>query len=226
MQKLKRQQELSRNRDEPKYSFQPDVKDSVAALKGERAYEEPLYKRFADIQKQKDQYLSVLRAKAVADNPDLTFHPKINQQSEEIANEVESGKGHRKVTERLMNDAYQKVFNKLQLREQANQRIEDQCTFQPEINPISQSEALKNNPLYNAEEEFVTRQVKMEDRKREMLEQKQMEHRNQVYTFEPHINRISDYLMEADEQRVTETQQQKNDRLSKFVALHPSYSSL
>ena len=62
MEQKQRKLELSRMaQDEGMFSFHPDVKESVAKLKGEKAFEEPIHKRWKQIQKQKEEYLTKLK---------------------------------------------------------------------------------------------------------------------------------------------------------------------
>ncbi len=52
MEKKRRKLELSRlAQDEEKFTFHPEVKESLAKLRGEKAFEEPIYKRWDQIQK-------------------------------------------------------------------------------------------------------------------------------------------------------------------------------
>ena len=95
VEKKKRQMELSRrNQDKEVFSFHPDIKESKAKLTGLRAAERPIYERWDEIQKQKEEYLTKLRQIAVQQNPDMTFKPKLNKISENLAFEIKYQEGN------------------------------------------------------------------------------------------------------------------------------------
>lgn len=164
--------ELSRLQEDQKiFSFHPDVKESIAKLTGLRAAERPIYERWEEIQKQKDGYLTKLRQIAIEKNPDLSFKPKLNKISENLAFEkgYQEGNLNVPVTQRLMQDAYQKKFKLLEAQQAHLRKIEEECTFQPKINP--QSEVL-NNPLYVEGTDFIQRMYLLDDQAKEKLDKK------------------------------------------------------
>jgi hypothetical protein len=65
--------------EQEQYPFKPNIAESVAVLKGEKADIKPIHDRLHDILKKKQEFLHALKAEAEAQNPDLTFKPRLNQ---------------------------------------------------------------------------------------------------------------------------------------------------
>lgn len=196
-------------------SFHPNVKDSTSILKGEKANQKPLHERLMEIQKQKAEYLFKLKTEAEMSNPDLTFQPRLDPISEQIAIQKV---GQTDVTERLIKDAHEKVYKRMKAAEDYQNEISRSCTFKPEINPISKEEILEQNEIYKFNKDFVTRQNLLAQVSKEKFEKKAMKIlEEENCTFAPRISKISEFLVEADPDRANETLEQKIERLSKKV---------
>jgi len=208
----KKSEDYSKN-----YSFRPDVSKSVAVLKGDRATERPIHERLGQIQKQKQEYLHRLRIEAELNNPDLTFQPKITGKSAAMA---ESRIEIPDVTERLLRDAADKPYKRALQAEQYHNVISATCTFKPSINPTSGEDILENNDVYKYQKDMVARQYLMSDIQKEKIERKVAKMiEEEKCTFNPSINKISNFLVEADAERANETPEQRMERLSKKDAV-------
>ena len=119
-----------------------------------------------------------------------------------------------------MKDAAEKAYKKMQSVEQYQNELSSICTFKPSINPISgnNDEILSNNDIYKYQKDIVSRQYLMSDIHKDKMEKKiaQMIKEENV-TFNPKVDQISNFLMEADAERSNETLDQKIERLSKKV---------
>ena len=198
-------------------SFQPNVKGSTNILKGEKASQRPLHERLQEIQKQKQEYLFRLKTEAEISNPDLTFQPRLDPITEQIAIQKI---GQADVTDRLVKDAHDKVYKRMKAAEDYQNEVARSCTFKPDINPISKAndEILEQNEIYKYTKDFVTRQNILAQVSKERFDKKVtkiLEEEN--CTFNPKISKISEFLVEADPDRANETAGQRIDRLSKKV---------
>ena len=102
--------------------------------------------------------------------------------------------------------------------EEYESQLTSMCTFKPNVNPISRSNdaILASNDMYAVQKDIVTRQYLMADIQRENLQRKAAQIIAQEgCTFVPKINRISQFLIEADPQRTNENSYEKVDRLSR-----------
>lgn len=199
------------------HTFQPDIKSSLSVLRGEKAEQKPIHQRIASIQKEKQEQLVHLRTEIEINNPDLTFTPKLNENTRRIAEQkvVEAD-----VTRRLMQDAYDKIYKKIKQATGVNQQLSDEYTFQPNISVHNRSvdQILQNNSLYKEVPDFVTRQEILAEKQKEHKLKLASEHmRPDQYTFSPKINNISEYLVQSHSERPNETLEQKVERLSKAV---------
>ena len=121
------------------------------------------------------------------------------------------------VTDRLVKDASEKVFRQGKVAENYMNEISQTCTFNPSINPISKTneEILQNNSFYKYQKDFVTRQYLMADNLKEKLEKKAKNEEN--CNFAPKINKITQFIIEADPERAEETMKEKIERLARKV---------
>lgn len=126
------------------------------------------------------------------------------------------------VIERLIQDANEKPYRKDKIAEQINKEQSLVCTFNPSINPCSKSndEILQNNSFYKYNKDFVTRQYLMADSMKEKLEKKalKIKHEESCY-FAPKINKITQFIIEADPERADEKLKDKVERLAKKVII-------
>jgi len=117
-----------------------------------------------------------------------------------------------------MKDAADKVYKKMRQVEEYETQLTSTCTFKPNVHPISRSNdaILAGNDLYTMQKDIVTRQYLMADMQRENLQKRAAEIiAKEGCTFAPKINQISQFLIEADPQRVNESEAERIERLSK-----------
>jgi len=124
------------------------------------------------------------------------------------------------VTERLIKDANEKFYRQGKYAENIQKEMSQTCTFNPVINPISKSndEILQNNSFYKYQKDFVTRQYLMADNLKEKLGKKALEINKEANcNFVPKINKITQFIIEADPERADEKMKDKIERLAKKV---------
>ncbi|EAS02389.1 hypothetical protein TTHERM_00727490 (macronuclear) [Tetrahymena thermophila SB210] len=213
---LKKQQEreeLKRKYEDSKtYPFKPNIEESIKALKGNAAFTKPLYQRVDEVVKERQESRLQLQMQTQNDQQ-YTFKPILNPKSEVIAKDKIDGKS---VVQRLLDDIQEKEQRKSKIIENHNHSVSQMCTFQPSINPSNRDDdEQKDSESYQKrQEEFVQRQYLMADYLKEKLEAKIKEiYSNSEYTFKPQVNQVSKYLIEADEERATETTNDKIKRL-------------
>lgn len=124
------------------------------------------------------------------------------------------------VTERLIHDANDKILRQGKSIEALQKELSQICTFNPSVNPTikTNDELLQNNSFYKYQKDFVTRQFLMADSLKEKLEKKTAEIKaEENYNFAPKINKITQFIVEADPERAEEKLIDKVDRLAKKV---------
>lgn len=99
-------------------------------LKGDQLLQKPLYERIDEVLKKKQEELVKMQQEKLMAS-DATYQPKLTQKSIMIAEQKLTQKS---VIERLMEDAAQKLHKKI-AHVGVEQRISEECTFNPEINP-------------------------------------------------------------------------------------------
>ena len=125
------------------------------------------------------------------------------------------------VTERLIRDASDKLYRQGKNNEVVQKEISQMCTFNPSINPAfkTNEELLQNNSFYKYQKDFVTRQYLMADNLKEKLEKKALEIKDEENCFfAPKINKVTQFIMEADPERADEKMKDKIQRLAKKVS--------
>ena len=77
--------------------FKPQVQKTSKAvpLNPEKMNRKPIYERVGHIQKEKNEHLQRLRIEAEKENKDLTFKPRINDESEKIVEDKREGSDER-----------------------------------------------------------------------------------------------------------------------------------
>lgn len=157
-----------------------------------------------------------MKEEALAQNPDLTFQPRLDPLTEQIAKEK---CGSDDITNRLLKDADEKFYRQLKAAEEHEKNELKGCTFKPEINP-TYDEILQNNEIYKYNKDFVTRQNVLAKVSKDHLG-KTIERvlEEEGCTFSPRINKVSEFLVEADPERANESIEQKFERLSKRVII-------
>lgn len=59
------------------YSFRPELEETLTHLKGDKAFEKPLYQRLNEVMKNKNENLQRMRIE-VEDEKKMKFQPEIN----------------------------------------------------------------------------------------------------------------------------------------------------
>eukprot|EP00826_Nyctotherus_ovalis_P064682 TRINITY_DN9492_c0_g3_i1.p1 TRINITY_DN9492_c0_g3~~TRINITY_DN9492_c0_g3_i1.p1 ORF type:complete len:538 (-),score=149.73 TRINITY_DN9492_c0_g3_i1:225-1838(-) len=231
-------------------TFKPNI---VATAKAGAV--RPIYERFQEVQKRRNEKLEKLREEANLNNPELKFHPTIN----------EKGSVYGTVIERLCKDAEmrtKKIYQKSELLLQKdytfepaiNQGIEieqgffarqtalnekkqahiarglddPKCTFQPEVNPVSEM-LISGDPKRVSEstEERINRLHKP-DRSKELVVRRKVEQENrEKYTYHPNISKKSKemaYLKKDNEEYETKKRKEKErieEAQRKEYTFHP-----
>lgn len=141
--------------------------------------------------------------------------------SSEIAlKKFEEDEQSKNVTDRLIKDAMEKPYRKDRISEAILKEQSQIYTFNPSINPAlkSNDEILQNNSFYKYHKDFVTRQYIMADSMKEKLEKRAMEIKQEENCyFAPKINKVTQFIIEADPERADEKFKDKIDRLAKKV---------
>lgn len=214
-------------------TFKPSIAATAKAAR-------PIYERFQEVQKRRSEKLEKLREEANLNNPELKFHPTIN----------EKGSVDGTVVERLCKDAEmrtKKIYQKSELLLQRDYTFEPainsgievgqgffarqtalgekrqahiarglddpRCTFQPEVNPVSEV-LVGGDPkrIGESAEERVNRLYKP-DRSKELVARRKVEQENrEKYTYHPNISKKSKemaYLKKDNEEYETRKRKEK-----------------
>jgi hypothetical protein len=186
------------------FSFKPSTNKN----KFDDASYRPVHERYGELQRMKNEKLKQLRIKSETENPDLKFVPEISKNSEKIT----KIKGTIPFQERIERSIHN--WNVPITKELSYPRSEEiECTFQPQINPVS-SKILKGSQLYTRNGgNFLNRQEIFQMRgetKRKMLEDKE----NRIVNAVPKITKTSKMIVEAKHSRAIETEEDKIERLA------------
>ena len=161
-----------------KFPYSPQVQASVSKLVGIKRDKPPLYQRLEEVQKEMSERKKIIRLEAENNDPDLTFRPQINQNSNLLAQmkknrELNSSRGSSVERKRIV-----------------EQSIEENYTFTPQIS---------YNPSVSAKD-FLERQKALQQ-KLQMKREQMMERLQSSYTFKPNIDRTSQYMTEGNKER-------------------------
>ncbi|KRX08474.1 hypothetical protein PPERSA_12955 [Pseudocohnilembus persalinus] len=197
------------------HPFQPDVEASVQKLTGNLAFQKPLHQRVEEVINEKQEQMMSLQIKHAEDTK-CPFKPEINKTSALLAEQkLENQQQPKDVVQRLMTDAIQKAAKIQQNIDMSQYLDSEKHTFHPSVVSEKNEQILKDNILYQKDLDFSTRQQYLQDQVREKLQKKMEQLKKEQNPHKPQINMISKYLMETDEQRENETQEEKNIRLAK-----------
>ena len=166
-------------------TFKPEIISTTKA-----SSIKPIYERFQEVQKKRNEKLEKLREEADSQNPELKFHPTINNNKK-----VPTGPS---VVERLCRDAEdrtKKVYQKSEILSQ------QEYTFEPNIN---------HNLVL--EEDFFNRQNALKERRQAHIA-KGLD--DPKCTFQPELNPMSELLINGDPKRINEKIDEKVNRLYK-----------
>ena len=214
--KIKQNYEETQNKE---YSFTPEINTySKILMEKYDNQKKPIYERNEDFEKQKTDNIIKMRQE-IENEQKKNCKPKINSNSRKIAeirnNEKKYYDEYEDVYDRLYKENINKDIKNLGLREMK------ECTFTPKLNPLSnylvnsQNENLiydNNNNNEDNMKDFLERQKQYEDLKKKKLE-KNLDYKNNIYTFKPEINSNSDLLVKCNPERFGEKNFDKYSRL-------------
>ena len=214
--KIKQNYEETQNKE---YSFTPEINTySKILMEKYDNQKKPIYERNEDFEKQKTDNIIKMRQE-IENEQKKNCKPKINSNSRKIAeirnNEKKYYDEYEDVYDRLYKENINKDTKNLGLREMK------ECTFTPKLNPLSnylvnsQNENLiydNNNNNEDNMKDFLERQKQYEDLKKKKLE-KNLDYKNNIYTFKPEINSNSDLLVKCNPERFGEKNFDKYSRL-------------
>ena len=164
-------------------TFRPNI---ISTTKSNAS--KPIYERFQEVQRRRNEKLEKLREEATSNNPELKFHPQIN----------ETGPSNETVVERLCKDAEmrtKKIYQKSEFL------LQKDYTFEPVINQGT-----------SVEDDFFTRQIALKERKQAHIARGLDDPR---CTFQPELNPMSEMLVNGNPKRINENAKDKINRLYK-----------
>ena len=192
------------------YSFKPCI--SKAARKKSGEYR-PLSERIGELQRQKNESLIKLRMSTEFDNPDITFHPQLNEKSKRIADamgvEIMSTSGM-STADRLSSGVSLASDRKRAKDDQMTYETYKDCTFQPQINPTSEM------LVEDGELSFLERQERHIAQREQRL-MRRMEENTHEFTFTPVVTKSSAKILEKSRHRARgrETVMERVERMSR-----------
>ena len=211
--KIKQTYEETQNKE---YSFTPEI-NTYSKLLMDKYEQKPIYERNEDFEKNKTNNIIKMRQEIEKEQKE-NCKPKINPNSKKLAQMRNNAdyEPYEDVYERLYKENINKDTKNLQNRELR------ECTFAPKVNPISNllvsnnsqnfiNSNNYNNNIDNEMNDFLERQKKYEDLKKEKL--KKNKENNRDCTFTPEINSNSDLLVKCNPERLLEKNLDKYSRL-------------
>ncbi|GBG29302.1 Hypothetical Protein FCC1311_055242 [Hondaea fermentalgiana] len=198
--------------------FRPRVNPVSEEIAKQTDYE-PIERRAARVQREKQERLVKKQLEFELSDGNLTFKPTINEESQRLAlgaslrrGEVPSGN----VVDRLLS-RNNSVHERKKHREQmAAQQQDGECNFQPKVSSNSAS-LLRGNELYDGATNFVDRQQKLEELRRQRAQQRQAAAHDMsgVATFRPKTHRPEAILVRSRPELLAETEEQRYERLAR-----------
>lgn len=179
--KFNERERIKREREDElanKFPYSPQVQASVSKLVGNKRDKPPLYQRVEEVQKEMSERKKIIRLEAENNDPDLTFRPQINQNSNLLAQMKKN---------RELNSSRNSSVDRKRIVEQS---YEENYTFTPQIS---------FNPSV-ATKDFLERQKALQEKLQKKREQ-MMERLQASYTFKPNIDRTSQYITEGNKDR-------------------------
>ena len=200
-------------------TFHPQLQDTQKPLPkhSSSSSHKPIYARFEDIQKQKAERLQKLRMESEDSNPHLTYKPQINKASELMLKQKTLADNNRitNVTERLTQDAADRIHKSYKSTQQITQQISLNYPFAPNLAASQIQVDLNASAQSNLStvSNFLDRQQAFIQNQRENKEKKYCQYSQEAQcTFKPRINFTSEVIVEADPDRCKETEAQKFNR--------------
>lgn len=131
-------------------SFKPLIEQTnkIGVCRG-FSQNKPIYERVDEIQRSKNEYLSKLKLETELNDENLKFKPFVNKYSEKILSKKMKMNGSAKnlnVIDRLTRDASERVEKSYRKKEEIQNEINAQYTFQPQLSTYSTG-TMQNNSL-------------------------------------------------------------------------------
>lgn len=179
--KFNERERIKREREDElasKFPYSPQVQASVSKLVGNKRDKPPLYMRLDEVQKEISDRKKIIRLEAERNDPDLTFKPSINPNSNQLAQMKKS---------RELNSSRESSVERKRIYEQS---AEEKYTFTPQ---------LSYNPGVGSQD-FLERQKALQEKLKSKREQ-MIERLQSSYTFKPNIDKTSQYIAESNKDR-------------------------
>lgn len=199
------------------HPFKPSINKRSAEILDMSHYK-PIHKRVNDIQRAKHASRLAEKLNRDASNPDLTFHPKINNTSKLL---VESRRMDTEdpdqfdVTTRLMKDAKEASARSFKRQKAYMDEKAADLSFQPKISQASQ-EIIAHNANYMGPEgrNFLKRQMRLKKKhEKEKAERIREAARRSECTFKPDTGTASEVLRHTRPHRLRESSLERTERL-------------
>lgn len=204
--------------------FQPVISEESRRIQQQQQGQEPVWRRVAELQRQKEQRLHQLRMqqqKQEQREGQLTFHPNVNETSQQLAKE-------RKVKEQQLADEQKekRASSSSPSRPTASASAAaaaaaEHCTFKPSVSAASERILKRSRLFKGGNRDFLSRQQSLQQQQQERMQavHSQLAEQQQQYCpFVPDIGNAKEVLANARPQLQDEQQQEQSTRLSSYDA--------
>lgn len=216
--RVEERQRAQREREEQEiqaYPFRPSINPDTTAIVDMSQYK-PIHERIGELQRVKNESLQRLRLDAERSNRDLTFQPRISEESDRLAQARMIETGEAPVEERLTMDAALTAKRRAERVEAWQATMAEAHTFAPQISHNT-ARIVAEMPEFS--EDFVRRQEILEKRRAEARAQWEDEMRATTgeaveCTFRPDIGNAEHVLDKLRPERLGETREELLKRLA------------
>lgn len=200
------------------YAFKPKINEKSRVVAASKTGGKPLTERLSEIQKEKRSRLHKLRVQREQEDPNLTFQPKINATSNELALNARTGVvKHLDVVERLSTNVSSALTKKIRRQEQLLQEQALDHTFVPEVSENSRKIIEHSKFFRLTKDDFVARQEMLSELKRIHTQVTAHElNTRDGCSFKPDIGNATEILANSKHRHIyaNESQQEKLERLA------------
>ena len=200
------------------FPFKPNINPHTAAILDMTRYR-PIHERVGDLQRAKNAELQRRRIQQDRVNPDLTFKPEINAESERLVHRrrLESQDASAfNVTERLVRDAVSGAAKKMKRVEAWQGKEAAEYRFHPTLTEKTQ-QIIGEMGDYDPSVDFLTRQeMLVEKQKKRADDRRAQQSKEDVIRckFKPDIGASEQILQQNQPHRLQESQEERIERLS------------
>lgn len=187
-----------------KHTFKPAINPDTDLILDMAQYK-PIHERVGDVQRARNENLQRMRVEAEVGNPELTFQPRINPDSERLAEQDPAF--HHDVTRRMAQqaaDAQRRLVEK-QLAWEAEQAAKH--SYHPEVSSGSR------RMLEGTTDTFFDRQRRTADARRRRM-QDAVHSDEKECTFQPQVTGADAALSRLRPSRLGETDEERVERLA------------